>query len=151
MDTALKSRLHARCLDVVEERIATLRQREKEVQTAANSETKSSAGDKYETGRAMMQLDRERLAGQMEEAAKLKKALDQVALGEASQEVVFGSLVITSGPGYFIAASLGEVALDENKYFVISASAPIAGQLMGKQVGETIQLAGRSLSINEIH
>ncbi len=146
----LKPRLHARCLEIVEERLSALQSREREVQSSANNETKSSAGDKYETGRAMMHLEKERLAGQMEEVAKLKKALDQVKLSGPPESIAFGSLVVTSGANYFIAASLGEVVLDGQKFFAVSATAPIAHQLLGKKVGDSIQMAGKAWVILEV-
>ncbi|MDB5240215.1 MAG: hypothetical protein JWP57_840, partial [Spirosoma sp.] len=48
----LKQALHARCRHYVQQRIDTARQAMEAAQESANSESKSSAGDKYETGRA---------------------------------------------------------------------------------------------------
>ena len=41
-------------------------------QESANAEEKSSAGDKYETGRAMMQIERDKAAQQLNESMKLE-------------------------------------------------------------------------------
>ncbi len=49
-------------------------------QEAANSEGKSPAGDKYETGRAMGQLQKEMHGRQLAEYAKEVKALQSIVV-----------------------------------------------------------------------
>ena len=55
----IKPHLHARCLMQLQLSIDTLERAMADVQAAANEETKSSAWDKYETGRAVMQAGAE--------------------------------------------------------------------------------------------
>ena len=64
----LKHELILRCHQYADSRIATARQAMSEAQTAANEESKSSIGDKYETGRSMMQIEGEKAAHQLAEA-----------------------------------------------------------------------------------
>ena len=64
-------------------------------QEAANEESKSSAGDKYETGRAMMQIERDNAAAQLDEALKLKKTLSLISASENHHVISLGSIVIT--------------------------------------------------------
>ena len=63
-------------------------------QEAANDDTKSTAGDKHETGRAMMHLEREKGEMQLIEAEKLKSFLDRVDISKTYQTVQTGSLVL---------------------------------------------------------
>ena len=93
---------------------------DKAAQQSANNETKSSAGDKYETGRAMMHLEKERLARQMIEVAKLRKPLEMINPEKIESTVALGSIVTTENRNYFLSVSLGEVELEEEKYFCIS-------------------------------
>ena len=58
--SALKPLAHAHCLAVVIERIAQLEASILDTQRSSQSDTKSSAGDKHETGRAMAQLEVEK-------------------------------------------------------------------------------------------
>jgi sortase (surface protein transpeptidase) len=58
---ALKTRLHSLCVSYVGQRIETAQRAIAIAQASANEETKSSAGDKYETGRAMAQLEIEKI------------------------------------------------------------------------------------------
>ena len=66
-----------------------------DAQRSANEEGKSSAGDKYETGRAMMQIERDKAANQLEEALKLKRILDQIQPEVQHERILIGSVVIT--------------------------------------------------------
>ena len=94
-DQELKAVVHERCLDLVESRLTEIRDELKRLQEAANEETKSSAGDKYETGRAMLMLEREKLGGQLQSNEAMLTALARIDLSKSMEEVDFGSLVRT--------------------------------------------------------
>lgn len=66
----LKKDAYNFCVLFVNERLARIQGQIKELETALTSETKSSAGDKHETGRAMIQLEREKLGQQLAELEK---------------------------------------------------------------------------------
>nr|WP_209401900.1 GreA/GreB family elongation factor [Pseudozobellia sp. WGM2] len=108
------------------------------VQESLQSETKSSAGDKHETGRAMLQLEREKLGQQLMEAEKMKAVLNKVNIDNESTSVALGSLVKTSKTFYFIAISAGEFKVGEDAVFCISVGTPIGRLLLGKSVGDSI-------------
>ena len=72
-NNSLKEKLLTLCTQYVEEKINICTEAMRNAQDAANEEDKSSAGDKYETGRAMMQIERDNAAVQLDEALKLKK------------------------------------------------------------------------------
>ena len=54
-----KNNLKQFCQHTIEQRIAAAKEIIQNVQEAANNEEKSSAGDKYETGRAMGHLQKD--------------------------------------------------------------------------------------------
>ena len=58
----LKKKLYNHCKKMIIEKLEELEQREKDLQIALTSENKSSVGDKHETGRAMIHLEREKAA-----------------------------------------------------------------------------------------
>ncbi len=62
---SIKTRLLALCHNYVDQRITNSKQAMDDAQAAANEEGKSSAGDKYETGRAMAQIERDKAAQQL--------------------------------------------------------------------------------------
>ncbi len=121
-----------------------------QAQDAANNETKSSAGDKYETGRAMMHLEKEKLAEQLSAALKMKKVLDQIRIDAKLEKVGLGSLVITTNANYFLGVSVGKLEVDGSTYFAISPVSPIGQQLMGKQVGDSFSFAGKQVVLEQV-
>ena len=61
----IKEKLFFHCKNYLQKRKNLLEQRKNELQLALTSENKSSAGDKHETGRAMIQIEREKLGNQL--------------------------------------------------------------------------------------
>ncbi len=146
----LKKALFSACDHYVNDRISTIEEAMRNAQSAANNETKSSAGDKYETGRAMMHLEKEKLAGQLTEAAKMRKALDLIDVEKTDTVVGLGSLVRTEKASYYISASVGKLEVEGEVFFAISPVSPIGQQLLDKVEGDSFTFAGRSQRITAL-
>jgi len=144
---SIKTVLHQRCLLLAEERIVSLQQILKEAQQAANNETKSSAGDKHETGRAMAQLETEKLTAQLSEALNIKQNLAQINPTITGNTVVLGSVVYTNKGNFYMAASIGKVALENEVFFAISPASPIGKLLLTKKKKETFSLNDNAYTI----
>lgn len=138
------------CMQRVDNRTRQITDELKLVQASANQETKSSAGDKYETGRAMAQLEIERLTSQLAEAEVLRSKLVGLKDVGSTDKVVPGVLITTTQGKYFISVSLGLIEVENEKYFCLSADAPIAKALMGKGAGEEVSFQGKTFSILSI-
>ena len=80
----IKHELYNLCQAYLQQRLLTAKQAIEAAQQAANNQTKSSSGDKYETGRAMMQLEIKKDSAQLSESLKLKHALDQISSDNSS-------------------------------------------------------------------
>ena len=85
------------------------------VNSSANEETKSSAGDKYETTREMIQQEIEKHSSSLAEAVKQKQFLQQITTGKRYEKIQPGSLVITDKNNFYIAISAGALVF-ENKF-----------------------------------
>ena len=138
------------CKDFAASRMARIQVQIKEVQNALGSETKSSAGDKHETGRAMLQLEREKLGQQLAEAERMNQLVQKVDITLSTSTASLGSLVVTSNANYFLAISAGEFKGAEGKNYCISLNTPIGIMLLGKSVGDSINFNGSALRIEEI-
>lgn len=116
---------------------------------AANNETKSSMGDKYETSREMVQQEINNLQVQLNENLK---ALNSLKLINTNQHSVIGlgSLVETEKGFFYIAVSMGEIRFQEKKIFVISTESPLAKLLFGKKKGNEISLNNSKQTIQNI-
>jgi transcription elongation GreA/GreB family factor len=142
-----KQILYEKCLQIVENKIAISQKSIEEAQQAANAETKSSAGDKYETTRAMMQIEIENCSKQLAESQKLHNTLQQIVFQNQYQNVVLGSLVTTTNGVFFLAIGIGKVEIELEKvkqvYFIISPNSPIGEKLHHKKVPEEFVFNGK--------
>lgn len=146
----MKSRLLHHCIHVATEKVRLLRAELSSTQESATSEGKSTAGDKHETGRAMMHLEQEKLHKQLAEAQMLVAELQRIDPLVKHIRVGLGALISTDKGMFFIAAGLGKVALEGSAYFVVSAKAPIAAQFIGKTAGEKVKVNGVEYAIWEV-
>jgi len=111
---------------------------------ALSSETKSSAGDKHETGRAMLQLEMEKAGQQLAGINQMKMVLARIHI-DFTSTVKLGSLIMTDHANYFLAISAGEISIEGVTYFAISSGSPIGKLLLGKQVGDTVNFTREML------
>ncbi|GAB3913897.1 hypothetical protein GCM10028803_58510 [Larkinella knui] len=146
----VKQTLFDRCRQYVAQRIETAKTAMEAAQSAANEESKSSAGDKYETGRAMAQIERDRHAQQLAEARRLEQELGGIDAGKPYSIVQPGSLVLTSQGNYFIAISAGKITVDQTDYFAISAASPIAARLNHVKADDEVVFNGKPIRIVEV-
>ncbi|HWZ15060.1 MAG TPA: hypothetical protein VNW95_07450 [Mucilaginibacter sp.] len=146
----LKKQLYSLCIEYVQKRMEAAQLAIEEAQKASNDDTKSSAGDKYETGRAMMQQETDRNLQQLNETNKLKVALNLVNPDAISDKVETGSLVITDKGNFYIAISAGSLTVDNEAYFAVSPASPIGLMLKGKKIGQEIVLNGKPYHIKMV-
>jgi len=148
---AIKKELYDACLEFVNKREETVHQIITSNQHALMSETKSSAGDKHETGRAMLQLEMEKASQQLEGIHQMKMIVDKISIDTTSEIIRLGSLVFTDQTYYFIAISAGEIIIQNKKYYAISPGSPIGKLLMGKKVEDEFVFNGKTVAIQEVH
>jgi hypothetical protein len=146
----IKTRLFNLSMAYAEDRIANATEAIKAARDSSTEDTKSSAGDKYETGRAMMQQDIDRQTLQLGEAQKLKTFLERMDPENSSDTVQNGSLAFTNQGIFYLAISLGLVELDKQKYFVVSPSSPIGERLMKQKVGGKFAFNGKEYKLTAI-
>ena len=133
-----KEKLHQACLLQLTERIADLKNRIAAITESRNSETKSSAGDKYETSRAMMQMEEDKVMAQLELAKQMQSQLRQLDPTVKDDTIRLGSLVKTRARNYYLSIGLGKLVLDKTIYYSISTDSPIGKLLLGNEKGVTI-------------
>ena len=145
-----KQEIYDFCRAFVEDRIMRIQNNIKGIQESLTSETKSSAGDKHETGRAMLQLEREKLGHQLTEAEKMKQTLVKVVVKNHFEKVQLGSWVKTSKADYFLAISAGAHKTESQSVYCISIQTPIAQLLIGKSKHDRVMFNGTEIEIIDI-
>ncbi|MEP0366773.1 MAG: 3-oxoacyl-ACP synthase [Cyclobacteriaceae bacterium] len=146
--TEERDSLLAECRRIVDDRIAKAQAELKSFSEQSGEETKSSAGDKYETARAMLHLEKEKTAAQLSESIKLKKVLDQI--GHGSGNTGLGKLLATNQGKFFISVSLGMVSSNEEKYFVLSPVAPLGKIFTQAKQGQEVEFNGKKYEVLEV-
>lgn len=137
--------------ELVESRMQTSFDAMEAAKNSANEEGKSSAGDKYETARAMGQLDREMNGRMYEQARQERLSLDKIDTETLYTKVSFGALVETTMGYFFVSIGAGIVELNQTKFMVLSQEAPIGQIILGKTVNDTFEFRGKSHKIVSIY
>ncbi len=145
-----KKTLYEACLTYIDERLKTVQKTILDIQQSLESETKSSAGDKHETGRAMLQLEREKAGQQLLEIENQKAILQKINPEVKHENVTLGSVVKTTNANYFIAISAGELRIDNTAYYAISVATPIAKLLVSKAKGDPIVFRAQPFTITDV-
>jgi len=147
---AIKSELYNLCLLSLNHRLEAVQTKIAEIQESLTSETKSSAGDKHETGRAMLQLEREKAGVQLSEIQKQQNTLTKVKVLNTSKTICLGSVVYTSKSNYFVAISAGAFSIAGELFYAISPQTPIGKLLLGKTVLNEIAFNNQTIKIEAI-
>lgn len=153
MNPTFQQALLAQCATLITEKIKQIQTSLDLSQDSLVSDTKSSAGDKYETSREMIQQDLDRLQGQLREAKKDQQLLQSIGSLPPSKEqrVRLGSLVKTEMGWYFLSIGIGKVNCLDQTVFVVSLQSPIGQLLLGKAVGENFSFQQKAQIILDIH
>ena len=133
----LKGKIVEDCYDIFQQKLVIINDELSHLSEAIEEDTKSSAGDKYETGREMANLEKEKLHIQ---ALGIKNSLAALtALPKSiSSKIDVGSLIQTNKEWIHLSISLGQLEVDGESVLVISPMAPLAQLMMGKVKGETV-------------
>ena len=134
----------------MEERIKRIEAAMAGLESDLENETKSSAGDKYETGREMINLEINKLAEQLQQFKNLRNTLNVAKSRTNNGSAQLGTAVKTNMANYFIAIPADRIIVDGDEYFAIGANSPIAQLLLHKKAGEEIIFNGKSAEILEV-
>jgi len=145
-----KQELYNLCQSFVNKRLQTIEFIISSNQKALASETKSSAGDKHETGRAMLQLEIEKAGQQLQAVIQMKETLAKIDVRKKTKIAHLGSVVISNQANYFLSISAGKITVENINYFAISIYSPIGKLFLGKKKGTEISFNNLNILIKEI-
>lgn len=135
---------------MLDEKIISLKNSLLELEEGSESDSKSSAGDKHETARAMMQIEQGKLSKQLNEALEQKVVLEKINAGVSSPQITSGSLVITNKGFLFIGIALGKIVVDEKPVIVLSPQSPLGLKLLGLKVNDATEIMGIKYSVENL-
>ena len=134
----VKQQLFDRCNQLITERIVVYQTAIESANTAINEDSKSSAGDKYETSREMITQEIKNNSTHLAEAVKQKQLLSQIDVIKVFDTIQTGSLVFTNHETFFISISAGTLLLGSQNYQCISPSSPLGRNFIDKKKGDKV-------------
>ena len=116
-----------------------------------DNETKSSAGDKYETGRAMTQIELDKLKKRLFNIDQMSYFLKKINPKNKEDKIRLGALIETNHGCFFISIALGKIETKNNKIiYLISPSSPLSKSMVNLKKGDSFSFQKRNYFINEI-
>ena len=146
----IKEQLFIACRDHLNERSAALIKARSIVKESLLNETKSSAGDKFETTRAILQAEDGKLNNQQAQLNVLKATLSKINLNKQFKSIQLGSVVETKIASYFLAIPIGKIEVKGNLYYSISFGSPVGKAIIGKEKGDYFHFNGKEIEIVNI-
>ena len=145
-----KAEIHAVILQHLEESMEQGKNDYLLAKESRDSDTKSSAGDKFETGREMMQREMDKISASLDMLKGQLAQMKRISLNENKTRIGIGSFITTDAENYYVSVGLGKLMCGETTFYAISADSPLGELLMGKKVNDTIELRGRKITIKSI-
>jgi hypothetical protein len=146
-----KSALLALIREKLAQQADTCRKEMQLAQESANSEEKSSAGDKYETGRAMSQQQRDFFAKRLDAAVQEMAVFDALSKLAATGKIQAGSLLKAGNQYFFVGSGIGLLSLPSGeKLICTSTDSPLGKSLLGKKPGDEFSFTGSFIRIESL-
>jgi len=117
------------------------------IDTEIANETKSSAGDKFETSREMMSQSRHSIASRIEVCKEQLYFLSQIEAKSSSNEVSSGKLVETNEGYFFFGLALGNLTFNKKQVTALSFQSPLGKAFLNMQIGDKVEFRGRRFTI----
>ena len=146
----IKKTLFNHCKTHLKKKMKVLEQLKKNLQRDLTYETKSSAGDKFETARAMIQLENEKLGNQIHEIELNYQKLNAIKDFQTSKSISLGSIIFTDKANYYVAIAADFFEVNSKVFYCISSQSPIGKLLIGKKINESIMFNDVQSTILEI-
>ena len=135
---------------LLSEQITSLQQQLAEIETSRNEETKSSAGDKFETSREMLQQAANQVQDQLDRTSNMLQYLKQLPHPSQYNHIQEGHLVTTDRGVYFLSVPFGKIKDREPTVYALSVASPLGKLLLGKSTGDSVTFNQRSIAITKI-
>lgn len=134
----------------LKDQLSTFQKDYEALQNALASETKSSAGDKYETGREMITQEVNKVSDQINKQELFIQKFEKIDPQKIIIQVMDSALVTTSLGIFFIGAPLGVITIQEEKIFFISIQSPIYQVMRNLKAGDSFKWQSKTVKIINI-
>ncbi len=132
------------------DRIILLNNALDDLRESSKNETKSSAGDKYETARAMLQLEQDKINKQLGEAREQKALFEQIDFSKKHVQIRKGSLAKTRNTYLLVSLALAKIFVDGITVIALSPQSPLGIKLIGLKENDTAEINGTKYFIESV-
>jgi transcription elongation GreA/GreB family factor len=145
-----KDKVHQHFLELLDNKISTIRQKLDDLKESLKNETKSTAGDKHETARAFVHIEQENTSRQLEVLLQQKAELQSFSGLYVSDKVVPGALIETDRGWLYISASIGKAVIDGKTVSALSPQSPLGKKLTGCKIDDSAEINGIKYTVAAI-
>lgn len=139
------------CLASVQQKLDQSTRYLNDLKESSATETKSSAGDKFETSREMMQQEIDKAELHFSKLSQQLLQLKSMTPEERPGAIDNGSFVITNRGSFYISAALGKIKFENEFFFAISIESPMARALRDKLKGDKVFVSGRDVIVEDVY
>lgn len=149
MDLEFKAGVIEQCKKEVLEKMMLCENLLSDLKKDISNETKSSAGDKFETSREMMQQEREKAEAQIQRLNKSLYFLESIS-GEKSSKVESGAMIRSGNLLLFFVPGFNNLEFEDKKIYTAAINSPIGQALKALSLNEKVIFNGKTYRIDEI-
>ncbi len=124
--------------EVIDDKVSKAKEYMNSIEQSIQGESKSTAGDKHDTTRELMQQERNKAAQNLSNQILVQKTLIQLLNSSSSERVGFGSLIETDKGSIFIGLALGRILYNQVYVVCISPLSPLARAFQGSVEGDCV-------------
>ena len=150
VDLQFKSKCKKKLLDMIQSNINELESIQRRLYNDKSDETKSVVGDKYETSRAMVQMEEDQIKHKI---GLFHQKYSKVKMLDTSQKLEVigpGAIVKMEIGSFYISVAEKSLIIENNKVYFISPESPLAVSLRGKVKDTAFEFNGRKLKVLDI-
>ena len=146
----LKQELLEKCEHFIQQKTAALQYAMQGLKQDLENESKSSAGDKFETDREMINIEWNKISNQLQQYEQMRSVLKQINVQVDSGIAKAGSIIFTENANYFISIPAGEIIVQDTRFYAIGSKAPVAIAMLGKTENDSYTFNQQNVLIKKI-
>ncbi|MBT0811093.1 GreA/GreB family elongation factor [Litoribacter ruber] len=145
-----KQAILAALKSTLESKVSEVKSSLQALDDSGEGETKSSAGDKYETSREMINQERTKFSQVLQDLTSQLQVVNSISLESQKEKVELGVLVELDGMTLIISVPFGKLDLEGEQVFAVSIKSPVAQSLLGKTTGDEVLVNKKKMTIKTL-
>jgi hypothetical protein len=146
---SIKEKIVLQCKLLIDSKIELNRSAMITAQEGANEE-KGMMGDKFESFREQLQIERDRYAELYEKALFEAEYFSKIDFTKPNERIMLGALAYTDAKIFLVSVGIGNIEVGDLKVMGISTQSPLYQAMAGRKVGETFVFNGKKYIVKKI-